>query len=316
MSRILAAIDVGSNTLRLLIGCIINNKLIRISSSRFVTRLGKDLLMNYELNSESIDKSISSLIEFKNIYDHFKVKKVFAIGTSALREAKNSKDFLAKVRKNTGINIEIISGEREAELTLNGVLFGLNHNQGISSSLNEFLIIDIGGGSTEWIFYSKNIKKGSLPLGAVKAYERFFTGDSTELSQIVRLKDYIYAELVNSGLMDLLSDKYISQNIKFVATGGTPTTLAAIDMGLSKYDGDKINIHKITRPTLQAISERLLKISLTERQRIEGLEPDRADIIVTGTLILLNFMETLGFQELIVSDFGLLEGLLLTQVRI
>lgn len=310
--ELFAVIDVGSNTLRLLIGCIVNKELIRIASSRSVTRLGKDLLKNHELNNESIDKSISSLIEFKSIYEQFKVKKVFAIGTSALREAKNSKDFIRKVRDNTGIDIEIISGDKEAELTQKGILSNFNYIQEDLSALNKFFIIDIGGGSTEWIIHGQDNIKGSLPLGAVKAYEEFMTEDPPELSQIIRLKDYIYSELVISGLIKLLHDNYTFQNIKFVATGGTVTTLAAIDMGLLKYNGEKINMHRIPRPTLQAISQRLLKMPLAERQTIEGLEPDRADIIITGTLILQSFMETFGFKELIVSDFGLLEGLLVS----
>lgn len=305
-----ATIDVGSNTLRLLIGCIAENKLIRKASFRSVTRLGKDILSNHDLNSESIDKSITSLFEFKKICEQFDVKKIFAVGTSALRDAKNTEIFLNRAKISTGIDIEVISGDKEAELTLKGVLAGFKYNLQEYHDKYEILVIDIGGGSTEWIFYTNNnIRKGSLPLGAIKLYEKFITKEPIETHEINKLKEYIHFNLINTEL----KDDYNLVNTKFVTTGGTPTTLAAIDMGLSKYNGDKINMHKIDRPTLQAIFERLIKIPLIDRQKVIGLEPDRADIIIAGILILQGFMDSFNFQEFIVSDYGLLEGLLMTK---
>ncbi len=307
-----SVIDVGSNTLRLLIGCIVNNKLIRSASYRSVTRLGKGLLSNHELNNESIDKSINSLLEFKKICEQFGVKKVFAVGTSALRDSKNTDTFLKKAKSITDIDIEVISGDKEAELTLKGVLSNFN-DKGVENYKNKILIIDIGGGSTEWIFYTNNnIRKGSLPLGAIKLYENFITKEPPNIAELKQFKEYLHSQIITTGLQG----NYNLSDIKFVATGGTPTTLAAIDMGLSKYNGDKINMHKIDRPTLQAIFERLIKTPLIERNKIIGLEPNRTDIIITGTLILQGFMEFFNFQELIVSDYGLLEGLLLTKADI
>ncbi len=306
-----AVIDIGSNTLRLLIGCIKDNKLIRLKISRAVTRLGKNINHTYELNNENIEKSISSLIKFQLLYEKYTVKKVLAVGTSALREAKNSVNFLSEVKKKTGIDIEIISGEKEAELTLKGVLTCIDKK---SNPLNDnrFFIIDIGGGSTEWILQSQQTIKGSIPIGAVKLFERFIIDDPPKITQIIQLKDYILSELLKSGLKEIINDKVIPNNIKFIATGGTPTTIAAIDLQLSEYNGDAIHLHKIHRPTLQLILERLYQATLNNRKKIVGLESERADIIITGTSILLSFMETLDFNELIVSDFGLLEGLLMS----
>jgi len=303
-----AVIDVGSNTLRLLIGSVKDNKVIRIASSRYMTRLGKDILKTSQLNNDNFQKSISFLIEFKHIYEGYGVRKVIAVGTSALRESKNSVDFIKEVKRQVGINIEIISGEREADLTLNGIRLNLDIGP---SGLTNFFMIDIGGGSTEWILFGEDIFKGSLPLGAVKAYGEFIKEDPPGRVQIAQVKEFIYQIIYESPLIGYFNKQSCWQNTKFVSTGGTPTTLAAIDMGLAEYNGDKVNMHRIERPTLQKFIQRFISMSLLERQKIIGLEPDRADIIITGALILQGFMEIFNFNEAIISDYGLLEGLLL-----
>lgn len=305
-----AVIDIGSNTLRLLIGSIKDDKIIRLETSRAVTRLGKNISRSHELNHESIEKSVSYLNEFKLLCEKYKVKKVIAVGTSALREAKNSLDFTLEVKKKIGIDIDIISGEKEAELTLKGILSYID-NKLTPFKENGYFVIDIGGGSTEWVLKSQKTIKGSIPIGAVKLFERFIIDDPPKITQLKGLQDYILSELLKSGLKEIFTDNLVDKNIKFIATGGTPTTIAAIDLGLSEYKGDTIHLHKIHRPTLQLIFERLYQTTFNDRKKIVGLEHERADIIITGTSILLSFMETFNFNELIVSDFGLLEGLLM-----
>lgn len=308
--ELLAAVDVGSNTIRLLIGYFGDKEIIRIFKSRAVTRLGKDILKNSLLNRESIDKSVNYLIEVKNKCKSYNVSEVLAVGTSALREAINSRDFLKEVKRKTNIDIEIISGTRESELTLKGVISNFSAKRKDTLFNNCFFIVDIGGGSTEWVLSNDKIAKGSLTIGAIKSYEQFIKNDPPSSNEIESLKTFIKQQIIDSELMKSLTTDFYSKRLDFIVTGGTAVTIAAIDMGLVQYDGDKINLHQISYPTLQLLIEKLTEIPLIQRQMIKGLEPDRADIIITGSIILLCLMEIIKINELIVSDFGLLEGLI------
>lgn len=308
--ELLAAIDVGSNTIRLLIGYVDGNKVFRIYRSRMSTKLGKGILQNSVLNKESIDKSINYLIEVKHICDNYNVGEILAVGTSALREAKNSEGFLREIKLKTNIDIKIISGQREADLTLKGVLSNFYSKEQKASFTDNFLVADIGGGSTEWVIHNRIKSKGSLALGAIKTYDSFIKKDPPSGEEIKRLKDYIYQKITNSTLIKNFNNNLFTKRFDFIVTGGTAATIAAIDLRLEKYDGDRIHLHRILRPTLQKLLTKLIEMPLTQRLMIKGLEPDRADIIITGAMILLSIMEIFKINELIVSDFGILEGLI------
>ncbi|MEW6738694.1 MAG: Ppx/GppA phosphatase family protein [Nitrospirota bacterium] len=308
----IAVIDVGTNTIRLLVGCVREGKIVRIATNRFVTRLGKDLQKTDRLSPDSIEKSITSIIKLKEVCKKYGVQKIIALGTSALREAENSEEFLADIKKGAGIDIEVISGEREAELTLKGILPSLHHS---IAPFPHFLLVDIGGGSTEWILYKKanmqnsKLNMGSIPIGAVKLFETFIKHDPPAPEELIHMKNLISQQFfmaLNSSLIICHS------SLSLVVTGGTATTIAAIDMSMDEYDGDKVHLHKISLPTLKTIYKRLITLLHNERSKIKGLEPERADIIISGTLILLALMEALNIKEVIVSDYGLLEGAIIS----
>jgi exopolyphosphatase/guanosine-5'-triphosphate,3'-diphosphate pyrophosphatase len=308
--QLMAAIDVGSNTIRLLIGCIDNNKIMRIFKSRAATRLGKDILQTSILNTENINKSINYLQKIKSKCEYYNVSEILAVGTSALREAKNTHNFLEEVKLKTSFEIQIISGIREAELTVKGVMSNFCADNIDVQATKSYLIVDIGGGSTEWVLQNGIQAKGSMPIGAIKTYENFIKSDPPSQHDIDRLKNHIYQVIADYDLTKCLINNSFSQDFDFIATGGTATTIAAIDMGLDEYDADRIHLHQIPRPTLQLLFEQLIAMPLRKRQTIKGLEPDRADIIITGALILLCLMEISKSNKMIVSDFGLLEGLI------
>lgn len=313
----IAVIDIGTNTIRFLVGCVKEGKIIRIAMDRAVTRLGKDLQKTAKLNQNNIEKSKRFILKLKELCEFYGVQEIIAIGTSALREGKNSKEFLDDIKEIAGIDIEIISGEKEAELTLKGVL---------ASGVEEYqtyFIVDIGGGSTEWIFCPDlrnhqsavyNLKIGSIPIGAVRLSETFIKHDPPTPDELHDMKDYVFSEF-SSSLPSLFPNIHLFLNqcpMSLIATGGTITTLAQIDMEMDAYNGDKIHLHKISLPTLETIYKRLITLPYDERSKIKGLEPERADIIVPGTLILLAIMEILNIKEVIVSDYGLLEGALIS----
>jgi len=299
----LAAIDVGSNTIRLLIGRIEGKRITRLRCEMVITRLAAGITETGLLKAENIEKSLSVLKNFSHLSSTYKVSHLKAVGTSALREAKNSEEFIRRVLSETGIKIEVISGREEAELTAKGVIFDLPENR-------SSLIIDIGGGSTEWILCEDSfpVEMGTVPTGVVKLFDNHIKSDPPSNDDVDALKKEI------GTILERLKVKigyFINGNTVFIGTAGTITTLAAIDLGLETYNHEKIHMHSISLQRLCEIADGLMRVSLGARKRIKGLEPERADLIIPGILFTISIMELFGFPAVFVSDNGLLEGTLI-----
>lgn len=303
LSGLDAVIDVGSNTIRLLIGRRKPGKLKRFLSRREVTRLGRGLQLSGLLNDVNIGASIDCLSRFRTVCDELHVDNVYAVGTAALREAGNRDEFISRVKRETGIEIRVISGDTEADLTLMGVRPLLDEYQ------SSVLAVDIGGGSTEFIYSDGSFLKLSSPIGAVKIHEKFIGGDPPSSAEITRMKNLIRSEFeaIVSGIN---MGNFVNDSVRAIFTGGTPTTLAAIDLKMDVYDGDMINGHKLTMSAVNKIFASLTPLSTKDRN-VAGLEKERADIILAGTLILIVIMEVFMLSEITVSDYGLMEGILL-----
>ncbi len=284
-----------------MVGCISDGQIKRIASDRTVTRLGENLIKTGKLDSRNAELSIRSLITFKALCDDFNVVRIKAVGTSALRDALNADEFHQIVKDKTGMDIEVISGEREADLTLLGIRGkGDLFRDGCS------LVIDVGGGSTELIVCEgEKCTRNSLPIGAVKLFEQFISNDPPTDLELREIRSCIKVNL------SALLPSFERCATALIATGGTSTTLASINLGLSSYDGNKVHGHVLSYATIQEIFENLRRLSMAERNNIVGLEEGRTDIIIPGSMIILEIMETLGKREMIVSDYGLMEGLLL-----
>lgn len=307
---ILAGIDIGTNTLRLLVAEAGPDSFREIYSDRRITRLGQDLDRTGLISEEAGARSIAALIDFNKKIQHHSVVKTSAIGTSALRNASNSAQFIGSVKMKTGIELTVISGKEEARLSLRGVAQALNEPEypGKISPLESAVVIDIGGGSTEIIVTRKGVEPVivSLPLGAVYLTERFIRNDPPSaaerelLSQAVRNELNKYAELLQPDRTSF-----------FVGTAGTVTTLAAIDLGLAMYDPLKINRHNMNRDSIDRIVHELGLRTISERSSLAGLDPGREDIILAGAMIVQEIMEKFGYGDLLVSDWGLREGIVM-----
>jgi len=317
---LLASIDVGSNTLRLLIAEVEDNKLINVFSDRKITRLGNGVAQTGRLHDENIEATISVLGEFSSVISQYGVRHVKAVATSALREASNSDFFVKRVLDATGISIEVIPGKKEAELTLRGVLYSFpGYECGTSAPLfpplslggpGRLFIIDIGGGSTEWILCrgKQDIAMGSIPIGVIKLTENFLKTDPITGTDLNALNDEI-VQLIEE--LEKRVGRLINGHTRFVGTAGTFTTIAAIDLGLEEYSREKIHLHAVSLSKLKAIGRMLASLPLEERRKTKGLEPERADLIIPGVQFTIKIMEFFKFDELIISDYGLLEGALL-----
>jgi len=301
MSSFRAAIDLGTNTARLLIGSVDGGKIERHHVIRRITRLGGGFSKDKGISREAADRTVAAMKDFAATLAEFKVTALRAVATSAVRDAVNREAFCREVRTASGIDLEVISGETEGRLTLLGV------GSGLDVVPDTMLVFDVGGGSTEY-----TISKGdeilfsrSLPLGVVRLTEGKGTVAAME-EKIERELSALRTEMQSLGFLDC------TQNATLLGTAGTATTLAAIDIGLADYDYTKVNNYILSKEAIGGILRRLLPLAPSERLRkITGLEPGREDLIIAGTLLTLKTIELFGFSAMKVSDFGLLEGVML-----
>lgn len=304
---ILGGIDIGTNTLRLLIAEIGPVLYREIGSDRRITRLGQDLDRTGVLSRDARERSIKALADFSARIKKHAVRQVDTVGTSALRKASNSREFITEVQLRTGLDIRIIPGEEEARLTLLGVSRALRNTSTGESPLSSALVIDIGGGSTELIITrpGEDPVVVSLPLGAVYLTERFIHHDPPSGEELQRLRRSVREELEQQRI--LFRPGLVSI---FVGTAGTITTLAAMDQKLAVYDPNLINRSMLTRSTIEGMVRMLSESTLKERRDIPGLEHGREDIILAGAIVTQEIMERFGFTTIVVSDWGLREGIL------
>ncbi len=307
---ILAGIDIGTNTLRLLVAETGPDSFREIYADRKITRLGQDLDLNGMLTSEAQDRALKALGDYSEQIRRHAALQTAAIGTSALRNASNSSAFIHAVKKKTGIGITVISGEEEARLTLLGVARTLtgDERQKQLNPLVSSLVVDIGGGSTEIIANRRDKAPViiSLPLGAVYLTERCIKHDPPIAEEFAHLRRMVREELDRYSAMIQPDPAGM-----LVGTAGTITTLAAMDQRLDGYDPARINRSVLTRDSIDKIVDTLSMSSLVERRTIRGLEPGREDIILAGAVILQEIIRRFGFTSMLVSDWGLREGIVL-----
>lgn len=295
-----AAIDLGTNTARLLIGDRDSKCLETIHVEREIIRLGGGFTHASGLSEGAQTRAMECLKRFAAIMKEYGVQQIRASATSAVRDALNGSLFVENVWKETGINLIVLDGELEGRLTLKGVISGLDVMH------NSMVVVDVGGGSTEFTIAEtgKIMFVESLPLGVVRLTEGFVTPQAMS-ERIAAVLGELRSSMLSAG--DLINPDSV-----MIATAGTATTLAAIKMGMVDYDYRRVNNFPITRDEIADIYERLLLLTPQERTLIPGLETGREDLIIAGILILLHSMDLLGFCCLKVSDYGLLEGLALS----
>jgi exopolyphosphatase/guanosine-5'-triphosphate,3'-diphosphate pyrophosphatase len=302
-----AAIDVGTNTLRLLIAEAVGpDEFTVLHEEQQITRLGEGLMSTRLLQDAPRRRSLTVLRRFADLARSFKAVEVSAVCTSAVREARNGEEFVAEVWQEIGLPIRVIDGREEARLTLLGVRHGLR------LGMPRILVMDIGGGSTEYVLARGEVIEGivSTGLGVVKLTEQYLVSDPPTAGELRGLK-----EVVGARIDRLRGELPGLEGAQLVGTAGTVTTLAAIDLALVTYDRQKVQGHCLRLARVMELLDRLAPLPLRERRGIPGLESGRADIIVAGAAILAVSMERLGYHELRVSDDGLREGILLDLLR-
>jgi exopolyphosphatase/guanosine-5'-triphosphate,3'-diphosphate pyrophosphatase len=297
----IASIDIGTNTFRILVCELQDRELKRLYVDRVITRLGGGFSREGKITEEAGKRSLRALKNFARIIKRYKVEKIRAVATSVVRESQNGSRFLKKVEEKTGIKTEVISSEEEAKLTVDGVF------KSVSVVTEYCVIFDIGGGSTEYVFVKSGKILGltSTILGVVHLAERYLKTEIPSESDIKKLSNEI-KDILSLQLSWL--PRVSGSELTLVGTAGTPTTLAAIQLGLTKYNPDLVNGFILNQHMVLSIFRTLIGITPQKRLEIAGLEKGREDVIIPGALIVLKTMNRFSKEDILVSDGGLLEG--------
>ncbi len=304
---VLAGIDIGTLTCRLLVGRVsADEQLEELHGERRILRLGEGVDREGRLKDSAISRVLDTLREWRRVIQDFKPEAVSVVATSAVRDAANRDAFLDQIRRGTGFEVEVLTGDEEARRTLLGIRSGLP--RGVSDVLG----LDIGGGSTEFILDRKGSQPVvlSLELGVVRLTERLLRNDPPTREELEAARTFIRTQLEKA--RTVVGDVH---GTCLVGTAGTITTLAAMDLRLEIYDKARIHNYRLTLDAVRTLEDALLSRTSAERRAIPGLDPFREDLIVGGTLILLGVMNGLGFRDCLVSDLGLREGLLIHLAR-
>ncbi len=301
-----AAIDIGTNTIRCLITDFKNNLLNPLYVDMKVIRLGENFKKDGIITRASIQRLKKALRIYVKKMEEYGIKpdKAVITGTSVLREAPNALDVKNIVYKESGLKLNIISGEKEAMITLKGISSCFN-------DLKEFYSIDIGGGSTEYVCVKNGMPlwKHSLNMGVVHLAEELIESDPLSSDDIRRLEREIDIQL---GLLkkEILKNGYVFEPLNLFGTAGTATTLAMVDLETDDYDRNKIHGYFLKRDNVARIYKKFIENKVEDRLSIKGVEEGREDLVPIGAAIMLKSLDFFGVSGLTVSECGLIEGLI------
>jgi exopolyphosphatase/guanosine-5'-triphosphate,3'-diphosphate pyrophosphatase len=307
-----AGVDIGSNTLRLLIARVEpGERLVPLAAARRMTRLGEGMGREAMLRPSAIERAMEALRDFQRDIARHRPDLVAAVATSAVREAGNRDAFLRRVKAESGLDVDVLSGQEEARRTLLGAWWGLQH-AGVDGSA-ACLLIDIGGGSTEYVLGRDGVVDGwnSTPLGVVRLTERFLHRDPPAAGEIDTLRRYIEGELeATAGRIGP-----IPAGCRVAGTAGTVTTLGALMKQLDRYDPSAVNGMWLPAQAVDEWVARFIAMTAAQRRAWPLMEAGRAELIVAGGVVLQSSLRRWRMDGLLVSDWGLKEGIILEAVR-
>lgn len=303
MSAPVAAIDCGTNSVRLLVAREVDGRLVDVCRDLHITRLGQGVDATGRFAAEALQRTLDAVADFAGRIAHYGCDKVRFVATSAARDASNRAEFFAGVRALTGVDAEIISGEEEARLSFQGAMSSV---QGASWPV---LVMDIGGGSTELVLGDADGVKAavSLNVGSVRIRERFLHSDPPTADEIAAARAHIEGLIANSGV-DVAAAR------TWVGVGGTATSLAALVLGLHTYDRSKVDGCVLAGDAVQGLSRDLLAMPVAQVRAMPTMHPQRADVICAGGLVAASVGARTGLS-LRVSESDILDGVALGLLR-
>lgn len=307
MSRI-AAVDLGSLTVRLAVAEATGAGSYRILlHKREITALGEKVEIHGELGEAPQERTLQALSGFAAALREYGVAKGRAVATEAVRQARNGQEFLRKAGDVLQLPVSLLSPEEEAALTLTGVLSVLEERYRKAAAL---LVVDVGGGSSEFILVRQNQEPmfASLPVGVLSVSSSRPLGDPPNPTRVEDLKREL-----RRAFQDFLQfhfRRHLPQPPLLVGTAGAVTTLAAMAQELRTYDPQRVNNYLLRRSTVEELGQLLAALPEAERSRLPGLEPAKARVMVAGALIILAILHATRQEQMVTVDAGLLEGVL------
>ena len=298
MAEIKAIIDIGTNSIKFHMAEKADGTIKVLKDANNIARLGEGLRETGSIAPDALERNAEAVAEFAEEARKGGASEIVAVGTMALRTAKNAQTFAARVKELAGLDLKVVPGDEEARLSYIAVMSGLDVGG------KNLVTFDTGGGSTEFV-YGKGeamLKKFSVNIGAVRLTEQFFKDDPVSPGSVEAATKLIAKELAEGGV-DGKTDF-------LVGMGGTVTSIASVKHKMAVYDPDVIQGSTLTSRDISEQIEEYSKRTLEERRSIVGLQPKRADVILAGTCIVKVIMEMLGVGELTVSDRGLRHGLM------
>lgn len=298
MSRI-AAIDCGTNSIRLLIADISGGKFKEVLRDMEIVRLGQGVDENKSFHPDAINRTLAAVEKFKNQLAGKGVEKIRFCATSATRDAANRDLFIYGVRQILGVEVEVIPGEEEARLSFNGA------TKELLQSDAPFLVVDIGGGSTEFVYGNKEVEFAkSVDIGCVRMSERHLKSQPVEMSQVAQaIID------IDKAIAQAAAVVPISTAKTLVAVAGTATTIAAAALELETYDRYAIHLSRIPAEKVHKVSAAFQAMTKSEISNLGFMHPGRVDVITAGSLVLSRVMAATGATEFVASESDILDGM-------
>ena len=293
-----AAIDCGTNSIRLLIADVTSGRLTDVSRRMEIVRLGEGVDRTGRLSAAALARTKEALLAYAGEIADRSVDRVRMCATSASRDASNAADFRAMVREVLGVDPEVITGDEEARLSFTGAVAGL-------SAEPPYLIVDIGGGSTEFVTGAAGVERAiSMDIGCVRMTERHLHDDPPTAAQIEAATLDIKAA-VDTALAAVPGRSAST----LVGLAGTVTTVTALALGLPEYDAARIHHARVPRDSVAKVADDLLTMTVASRLALPVMHPGRADVIGGGALILRIIMERAGQEFLVASEHDILDGI-------
>lgn len=298
MSRV-AAIDCGTNSIRLLIADITGGNFKEVVRTMEIVRLGQGVDQNKSFHPDAISRTLAAVEKFAQLIASKGVEKIRFCATSATRDASNRQLFTNGVKKILGTEVEVIPGEEEAALSFIGATKELSKNDG------PFLVVDIGGGSTEFVFGSEKVEFAkSVNIGCVRMSERHLNLQPPTMAQIAEA--IIDIDLAITQAAKVVP---ISQAKSLVAVAGTATTVAAAALKLAEYDRYLIHLSRISAPSVHQVAAMFQSMNKDQIAALGYMHPGRVDVITAGALVLSRIMAATGASEFIASESDILDGI-------
>ena len=300
-----AAIDCGTNSIRLLIADIDGSSFREVVRDMEIVRLGQGVDQTGQFHPDAIARTLSAVDKFAAEIAKRGVEKIRFCATSATRDATNRHLFVDGVRERLGIEPEVISGDEEAALSFAGAI------QDLDPSNSPFLVIDIGGGSTEFVFGTSSVEAArSVNIGCVRMSERHFANDPATAAQVELARTDIQAAIVQAA-----AEVPITHAKTLVAVAGTATTVAAAALDLSEYDRYAIHLARISATQVHEASAMFLTSNREQRLALGYMHPGRVDVIAAGALVLSEIMKATGATEFVASESDILDGMARSLVK-